>query len=398
MYNPLRFPDDIEPWPIPVTPGGPIGPRDHVGHVEEYARVLDAVGVGQVGVSVTGDRRQGKTSLLHLLGAVLDARDDSRVLRISAETTDAGVFSSRLRERIRAATWLGREAERWALDLDVSVKGIHVRRQGGRREAPRADADDLLVLAARKVAPRRLIVVIDEVSVFLQALAADAPDGGMEFLHSLRRARQEGADNLAIVLSGSMGLHHVVPSMQVVNDLVPIRVGRLAPAEATFLARCLLLGAGIEGDDSIRIAAAMAAAADGGAFYLHHIADQLSRLGRPVTLADPGCAMDRLLDDPDDPLDFRHYRDRLGRYYSDDAGLAGELLDVIATSSTLSPSTDEIVAAAAAATGRRPDRERVVSVLERLEQDHYLDPGATGTGFSSSLLRRAWIVVRRLDR
>lgn len=400
MYNPLRFPDDATPWPIPVTPGGPIGPRDHVGHLAEYQRVLDGIAVGQVGVNLTGDRRQGKTSLLNLLEAVLTDMDDYRVLRISAETGSAETMTSRLRERVRAATWLGREAERWALDLDVSFKGIHLRRSGGPRpdhERPKI-TDDLLVLAAHKVAPRRLIVIIDEITVFLTEVGAEHEDGALEFLRSLRRARQEGADNLAIVLSGSMGLHHVVPTMQAVNDLLPVRVGRLAEDEATFLARCLLLGAGMESKHPDRLAAAMATAADHGAFYLHHLTEQLRRQDGPVSPGDAAIAIDALLSDPDDPLDFAHYRDRLPTYYGTDAALAGQALDAIATDTRAWLTTDDVVDAVTATTGDRPDRPAAASVLQRLEKDHYLEATRDGTRFASDLLRRAWIVVRRLDR
>lgn len=400
MYNSLRAPDDREPWPITPTPGGPIGPIDHVGHIEEHRRVWSGIAEGQTGVRITGDRRQGKTSLLNLVGEELVRSPDHRLLRVAGETTDPETFASRMRAAVRSAGWLGREAERWAMDLDVSAKGIRVRREGGVREGDRRQPadDDLIVLAARRAAPRRLVVVVDEVTVLLQALQRAGGDGGTELLHSLRRARQEGAANLAVVLSGSMGIHHVVPTMQPLNDLLPVRVGRLTEDEAPFLARCLILGAGIETDHPDPLARAMAEATDGGAFYLHHVADRLGRLGRRVEPLDARNVMRTLLRDPDDPLDFRHYRDRLRPYYGDDAPLAGSVLDEIAVSQARSVSTDEVMDAVTATTGDRPDREMVVSILERLEQDHYLSPTAAGTGFSSDLLREGWIVVRRLDR
>lgn len=399
MCNPLRAPDDQEPWPITPTPGGPIGPLDHVGHVDEHARLWAGIAEGQTGVRLTGDRRQGKTSLLNLVGEELLRSPDHRVLRVAGETTDPATFASRLRAAVRSAAWLGREAERWAVDLDVSAKGFRVRREGGVRDGDRRRPldDDLVVLAARRAAPRRLVVVVDEVTVLLQGLQRRTEDGGSELLHSLRRARQE-ADNLAVVLSGSMGLHHVVASMQPLNDLVPVRVGRLTPDEATFLAHCLILGAGIDTPDPDALAGAMAAATDGGAFYLHHVTDRLGRLRRPVAPSDAHDVMRRLLDDPDDPLDFRHYRDRLQPYYGEDAALAGTVLDAVATAVSPPLTTDDVVDAVAAATAQRPARELVVSILERLEQDHYLEPTATGTAFSSELLRRGWIVVRRLAR
>jgi hypothetical protein len=397
VYNPLRHPDDAEPWPIATTLGGPIRPFDHVGHVAEYLDVLAAIGPNQVGAYLPGDRRQGKTSLLSLLEAVLGADDDVRVLRVSAETKSSEVLTGRLRETVRSKSWLGREAERWALDLDVSYKGIRLRRQGGKRAEHDDGGDDLLVLAARRAAPRRLVVIIDEISIFVQALASEAPAHADEFLHTLRRARQE-SDNLSVILSGSLGLHHVLPTMQPVNDLRPVRIGRLTDDEAVFLARCLLLGAGVHSADPIELAAALAATADGGAFYLHHLIAALEKLRRPATPDDVGDALEQLLRDPDDPLDFKHYLTRLKPYYGPDASLAERLLDEFALSTATELSIDDVGDAVSASTGERPDRDHLVDLVSRLEQDHYLEPTSGGSTYSSSLLRRAWIAVRRLDR
>lgn len=399
MYNPLRWPDAHDPWPIAVTPGGPVGARDHVGHIEAYESVLAAVGQGQVGALVTGDRRQGKTSMLNLIEEILLRDDDVRVLRISAETSQPDVLRSRLREQVRHASWLGREAERWALDLDVSYRGFHLRRTGGKRATDREDdTDDLLVLAARRAAPRRLVVVIDEITVFVEALVRHDVDEGLEFLRALRRARQDGADNLAVVLSGSMGLHHVVPSKQAVNDLVPVRIGRLTADEATFLARCLILGAGLTTDDHTGLADAMARATDGGAFYLHHVADELRKQNAAVHPHEVDGVLDRLIRNPDDPLHFRHYRDRLKSYYGVEAGFAAHVLDAVAMSPSSTVRTDEVAAGVSLVTGEPTSRDQLVSILERLEQDHYLEPVADGVRFASALLQRAWAAVRRLDR
>jgi hypothetical protein len=300
---------------------------------------------------------------------------------------------------VRRTRWLGREAERWALDLDVSYRGFRLRRTGGKvRNEREDDTDDLLVLAARRAAPRRLVVVIDEITVFVQGLVRRDVDEGLEFLRALRRARQDGAHNLAVILSGSMGLHHVVASMQVVNDLVPVRIGRLTEDEAKFLARCLILGAGLDTDDPGGLADSMARVTDGGAFYLHHVAEELRKHRDGVTPQDVAGALDGLLLDSQDPLDFRHYRDRLESYYGADADLAAHVLDAVATASSSTMRTDEVAGAVSVTTGERLRRNQVVLVLDRLEQDHYLEATADGTRFASSLLRRAWAVVRRLDR
>ena len=395
MYNPLRHPDDAEPWPIPTTQGGPIGPRDHVGHIDRFEAVMSAVGPGQVGALCTGDRRTGKTSLIRLVEEVLRRDDAARVLSVSAETSDPAVFATRLREAVLGTGWLGREMRKWQVDVDVTYKGIRLRRTGDGK-APDGD-DDLLVFAAAKARPHRLVVMIDEIAVLVAALAKDDPDHAQEFLRSLRRARQE-AGNLAVVLSGSIGLHHVVPSMQGVNDLARVQVDSLRPDEAAFLARCLILGSPIETDDEAALATAMADACGGGAFALHQVAAGLAAARGQVGPHEVQAIVDGLLTDPADPLDYRHYRDRLPDYYDADAGLARAVLDLLALAGDPGLTLDETAARLAATDIEpRPGRERLVDVIERLERDNTLVRDGARSRIASSLLRRAWIAIRRLD-
>ncbi|MGI8686787.1 MAG: ATP-binding protein [Acidimicrobiales bacterium] len=395
MYNPLRYPDDAEPWPIPTTQGGPIGPRDHVGHIDEFEAVMAAVGPGQVGALCMGDRRMGKTSLIRLVEEVLRRDGAALVLSVSAETSHPAVFATRLREAVLGTGWLGSEVRKWEVDVDVTYKGIRLRRSRGGK-APDGD-DDLLVFAAAKARPHRLVVMIDEIAVLAAALAKGDPDNALEFLRSLRRARQE-ADNLAVVLSGSIGLHHVVSSMQGVNDLARVRVDALRADEAAFLARCLILGSPIETADDAALAAAMADACGGGAFALHHVAARLAARPGPVGPGGVEPIVAGLLADPDDPLDYRHYRDRLPDYYGPDAGLARAVLDQLALASDRGLTVDEAAARLAATEIEpRPGRERLVHVIERLERDNSLVRDGTRSRFASPLLRRAWIAIQRLD-
>ena len=394
MYNPLRA-DSDEPWPIALAPGGPIHPTNHVGHLYEFDQLLASVGPGQVGALCTGDRRMGKTSLLHLMTEALARDDGIRLIHVSAQTATPSVFAERFAEALRASTWLGRERKRWALDIDVGYKGIRLRRDGGHRA--QAETDDLLALVARKAAPRRVIVVIDELVDLLSAFARDDVAHAIEFLNSLRRPRQEhSVDNLAVVLAGSIGLHHVVPSRTAVNDLYPIAVGPLTAAEAEFLTRCLFLGSGVRERDENESIIAVVEASGGVPFYVHHITDRLSRLGRPVDRSDVEGIVESLLTDPLDPLHLRHYRDRLTDYYGTDAGLAGSILDTVARALP-PPTIDEIEASLARLDlVQRPSRDDVVLVLEKLELDHYLVRDGSRSAFASELLRRSWVALRRL--
>lgn len=83
--------------------------------------------------------------------------------------------------------------------------------------------------------------MIDEIAVLARAIELGRAGGAVEFLRSLRRPRQE-LDNVTVVLSGSVGLHHAVRDNAPINDLVKVRIGPLEPEDATFLARCLIRG------------------------------------------------------------------------------------------------------------------------------------------------------------
>ncbi len=394
MYNPLRA-DSADPWPIAIVPGGPIHPRDHVGHVAEFAQLMGAIDHGQVGALCTGDRRMGKTSLLGLTSAILDNDNDTRVISVSAQTTNPAVFAERFSEALRASTWLGRERRRWALGIDVGYKGIRLRREGGYRA--KAETDDLLTLVAQKAAPRRVVVIIDELVDLLSAFAADDAAHALEFLNSLQRPRQEHAvANLAVVLAGSIGLHHVVPSRKAVNDLYQIAVGPLTDDEARFLARCLFLGSGTQEKRQNGTISAVAEASGGVPFYIHHIVDRLSRLGRPVDHSDVDAVVELLLTDPLDPLHLRHYRDRLADYYGAESSLAGHILDIAALAARPVTVDDIEASLARVDVEPRPARDDLVLVIEKLELDHYLVTDKSRSRFASELLRRAWATMRKL--
>ena len=390
----MALPDDpvpaeeIRPWPIVANLGGPIDPADHVGHEAELEEVVRAS--GGVGALVTGDRRMGKTSLL--LKAQQYLGTSHVVLKISAETENSELFASRLLAAMRGHRIFADELDRWSLSVDVGYKGIRLR-----RDSPGAaeDSDDLFAWAARRAAPGRLIVILDEITVLASAIERGHPGGALEFLRSLRRPRQE-LDNLAIILSGSVGLHHSVPDNSPINDLQKIRVGPLATEDAVLLARCLLLGGEIAVSNEMVVARAMVDASDGIPYYVHHLARAASVRGGTLTPAVIGELRQAALTDPDDPWNLRHYRDRLSGYYGDRAELVAHILDAFAKVDR-PLDVDELAGALGAVDlDRRPKRDELVELVEKIESDYYLVRKGSTDEFASRILRDAWLAMRRL--
>jgi hypothetical protein len=371
--------------------GGPVDPDDHVGHGIELDQVL--LSTDHVGSLVTGDRRMGKTSLLRKAEKLLG--QEHVVLRISAETDDVELFGRRLLDVLRGHHLFAEELDRWRVGVDVGYGGIRLRRQPAGASTQPDESDDLFAWAARRATPGRLIVILDEITVLASAIERGRPGGGLEFLRSLRRPRQELA-NVAMVLAGSVGLHHAVPDSAPLNDLQKVRVGPLATEDAFLLARCLLLGEEIVTSDEVAVARAMVTASDAIPYFIHHLASAARRQGGVITPRAVAALRDAALTDPDDPWNLRHYRDRLAGYYGANDDLAGHVLDAFAKVDGPLDVDHLIALLGAVDLDSRPVRADVVRLVEQLESDHYLTRDGATDQFAYRILRDAWRAMRRL--
>lgn len=364
-------------------------PDDHIGHQAELDAVIEST--RSVGALLTGDRRMGKTSLLRKVELLLS---DHVVLRISAETDDAELFGRRFLEVLRGHRAFANELKNWQLTVDVGYRGVRLKRQRVDRPEGEEIVDDLFVWAAKRAAPAKLVVIIDEITVLATAIERQRRGGATEFLRNLRRPRQE-LGNVVNLLSGSVGLHHVVRDPAPINDLRKVRVGPLDRTDAVFLARCLLRGEEVDTTGEVGVAEAMAAQTDGIPYFLHHLAAEAHRRGGVLSPDGVATLRDDALRDPDDPWNVRHYRERLAGYYSDDRDLVEHVLDAYAKAGPLDVA-GLASALAAVDLDRRPDRDRLVALVESLESDHYLRRQGDADEFSSRILRDAWRTMRRV--
>jgi len=391
VRSPMSNPSADDPWPIQANLGGPVDPGDHIGHGDELDEVLRST--ESVGALLTGDRRMGKTSLLRKAEQLLSG--EHVVLRMSAETDDIELFGSRLLDALRGHHVFAEELKRWNVLVDVGYKGIRLHRQPDGGPEKEEGTDDLFAWAAARATPAKLVVIIDEITVLVTAIERERPGGAVEFLRSLRRPRQE-LDNVTVLLSGSLGLHHAVQDGAPINDLQKVRIGPLADDDAVFLARCLLLGEEIETSDELGVARAMAEQSDGVPYFVHHLAAAARRKGGVLTPEDVGALRDAALDDPDDPWNLRHYRDRLATYYGADRDLIGHVLDAYAKVEEPLDVDALLSALGAVDIDDRPTRDELLRLVEHLESDHYLERRGSSDQFSSRILRDAWRHMRRL--
>jgi hypothetical protein len=371
--------------PIPLNTGGPMAPEDVIGREQDVSEVFRYL--TSVGVVITGERRMGKTSLARVIAR--DARSQGwTVVSQSAEGfTTLAQFSEAL---INAMS-----------SLDGPLKGA-MRNLLGRMQLnlgpltlnPNMAARllDAVVTEAVIAVDKRLLLIIDELPLFVRELDRERPGDGAAALHLLRRLRQDHSDRLRMLCLGSVGFHHVARgAMGALNDLERYRLGPLDQADASYLTRGILRWAGVSVPDERALADTIGEAVEGVPYYVHRLVAQLLRSPpEACTAAVVGDIVAQALRPPDDPWELRHYRERVRPYYGDDAPVAIAVLDALATSRAALPPPD--IASRVDTSAAAPvDRELLSDVIERLVDDHYLVFEGDSLRFAFDLVRRAWV-------
>ena len=138
-------------------------------------------------------------------------------------------------------------------------------------------------------APNRLVFFWDEMPYMLDNVRRrEGEDTAMEVLDVLR-ALHQGAEGFRMVLTGSVGLHHVLGKLKAAdyknepfNDTYRVKVMPLAQADACDLARRLLQGEQLKPAAPAKSAAVIAEEGDDFPFYIHHIVRHLKLAHSPA--------------------------------------------------------------------------------------------------------------------
>jgi hypothetical protein len=393
--------DDREVRPMATNAGGVVDPADLVGRQDTLTKLYRSIDSG--GAKVLGDRRMGKTSMLGVAQLDLQAVGHA-VVRVSAETSDPAVFGRHLMLQMQREPLLRTALPQWEAELggevsvNVGVASFKLSGKAGTSGAPRElDLFRSCADAARRTGPYRIIFIFDEITALARGLASDDAGVADEFFRTLRVPRQE-IGNVSVVMAGSIGLHHVLHDMAVVNDIAAIPVGPLSVEDAIYLARCLLRGAGLASDREREIASAVVDQCAAVPFYIHKLVQKLDeRRGHTLDRASIEALVTRILEDPADEWEMRHYDTRIDDYYGEDAALAREIVDAFALSAdglTMAQLQSQL---AAVDLSIRPSRDHLLTMLYRLEADHYLTRSGNHDRMATALLRRAWLIQRRLS-
>lgn len=385
-----------------ANPGGNIDPKFVVGRDGLIQSIWEAL--EQQSIRLTAERRIGKTSVIRKMKAEPIA-GWSTVYQDLERIHSPEEFAREVYEAVQQflSRWK-RTTNRATQFLENAKIGI-----GGYswETKERRYWKDLLVTSIDDLVSEktndRLILFWDEVPYMIENIRKrDGEQTAAEVLDTLRSLRQTHS-GFRMVFIGSIGLHHVLSTLHdahlataPVNDMRPIEVTPLAPADARQLAKMLLEGEMLSTSDIDVAAETITRETDGFPFYIHYIVSYLKQQQALVTPDAIKEMVTDLLVDANDPLELSHFRTRIGTYYKDpqDAELVRLILDCLAPDTT-PISINKLHSQIEVKSEAHCDRERLLKMLQLMGRDHYLSRTREGEyQFRFPLIRRWW----KLDR
>ncbi|MDP2316584.1 MAG: hypothetical protein Q8P41_27065 [Pseudomonadota bacterium] len=385
--------------------GRPVVGGNFYGRTRDVARLWARLETDHV--LLTAPRRVGKTSLMYALHAGGAAREGwFGAVYFSAENAvDELDFVSKLYAEIAASPGCEHVASAlkgraWASTLGEIAK---VTAAGLALELRQAAPTTWTVLAAdledavQSLPPHgRLLVMVDELPVFLLRLLAIAPARAQDFLgwfRAFRQGRPERSDDVRWLLAGSIGLAPLARRQhwsKLINDLQPLTIDALAPEAADGL----LSGLAERYDLQLTPEGKAAALERVGwpiPYFLQLLVGKLRDLPPgPIEVDGVEAAFQRLLS-VSSSKDFAPWWERLhDELGPTDAAAARAILSACAADANGAPVAT--LAAAVANHWTDADREEHRSaLLETLEHDGYLANDEARWRFRSPLLRAAWL-------
>lgn len=395
-----------------ANPGGQIDLREIVGRDGVIDQIWGTI--EQQSIRMNAERRIGKTTIIKKLYAEprsgwVPIFQDLEKCHTAMEFAVA-VYGE-VDRFLSARQWTTRRAKDFFEAIGGTKVGGVLTLPSFARETPWKElltkaVEDLV--EEREKHSERPLFLWDEVPFMLKSIGdRDGESVAMEVLDTLRALRQGlGDKGLRMILTGSIGLHHVIHSLKEkgyanspVNDTYALEILPLELEPANELAAKLIAGENIPTENPEGVADAVARISDGFPFYIHHIVKALKPSGRETTPEAVEQVVTRQLLDANDPWELYHYRDRIQGYYGKDNEQAVlGILDGIAVRSG-PVSVDELLAELKN-TGilSERDRERLRELLRLIEQDHYLSRDAQGRyRFRFPLLQLWWALSRGLE-
>lgn len=358
-------------------------------------------------VRIESERRGGKTSVLRRMKAKplenwLAVYQDVSQVQTPTEFADRLVRDLKPVRGFWNKTLNGLAG---AFQLLSSFKAFGFEFGFSRAGSWKAKTENIIRHVLARQPNRKLVLLFDELPTMIKNIAdkkPDGPKGAMEILDLLQTLRKTDpvGHRLRMVFAGSVGLHHVLRALQAeghvnqsVNDMDPVPLPPLGKADATSLARELIVNSGLNAPDLATVCDTIASATGGFPYFVHSVVDRMGKEDRPVTPATVAEVVHQFLTDPLDPWSLNWFLSRIDSYYPDEGPAVRAVLDRLAVSDAPVPLADLV----AAAKGAELTADRAPALIGRLALDHYVTQTPDGPYvFQFPILRRWWRLKRGL--
>ncbi len=392
-----------------ANPGGQIELKEVVGRDQIIEQIWDTL--EQQSIRMNAERRIGKTTIIRKLCG--EPRSGWVPIFQDLEKCHTALeFAMAVYREVEQFLSARHRTARRARDLLKSMGGTEL---GGVIKLPSFSGEtpwkDILSTSVQDLVQERgkrsdrPLFLWDEVPFMLASIKdREGEVVAMEVLDTLRGLRQtHGGSGLRMIITGSIGLHHVINSLKrqnyvnsPLNDTFTVEVPTLDLDPARELAARLIEGENIRTGSPEETADAIARVSDRFPYYIHHIVKAMKQSGLDGNPHSVELIVSRQLLDANDPWELNHYRGRIPVYYGKDLEQAVlGILDGIA----VRPEAISLNALLAElkGTGTLDDREQLIHLLRLIEQDHYLSRNADGHyHFQFPLLQRWWKLSRGL--
>lgn len=389
-----------------ANPGGHIDPAFAIGR-DPLVRVLWDT-VTHQSVDMTAERRLGKTVVMKMMQAS-PRHGWQAVYQDLEDIGTAFELSMSVYQAVDQHLGMGKRSMRRTKELFNYLGGTKIGKYFTLPEGRESHWKEILTKSIEDLCHEnaesgtRLLFLWDEMPYMLDRVQKnEGPERAMEVLDVLRALRQTHT-GLRMIITGSIGLHHVVTALRnrnhsncPLNDMARVEVEPLAEADAVKLGLTMITAEALPSPDPIAAAEAMARDTGGFAFYMHHIVRTLTLKRQPATPEAAAQVVQDHLTDPDDPWKMKHYDDRLTTYYEGDAPTAQRILDVLALRST--PASAAEILSTLKGMSSFDDGPRLQLLLKWMERDHYLKRDGDGSHhFRFPLVKRWWLLHRNLS-
>jgi hypothetical protein len=387
-----------------ANPGGQIDLKSVVGRDHLILQIWEIV--EQQSLVITAERRIGKTTVMKKMAAE-PHRGWMPVYQDLENCHTAVDFAMAVYREVHH--FLGNKGKltRRCKELLEKLGGTEISGIFKLPERSAASWKDLLTRAIEDLIHEndegtKLLFLWDEMPFMLMNIRnGEGEQTAMQVLDHLRWLRQTHSD-LRMIITGSIGLHHVLTSLKEknyanspVNDMLAVDVPPLAEGDAAHLATLLISGEALKSRDRGMAAAAIAKEADCFAFYVHHIVRGLKMQGWEASPESVAKVVTLHLLDANDPWQLIHYRERISTYYPNDQKTVTLILDQLASQEEAA--AVNVLLSMLKAAMPFDDRDSLVRLLSLMERDHYLKRDEAGHyHFRFPLIRRWWKMNRGL--